>query len=191
MLNIQQAVKRLEEGNLHFVNDNLKNKVQLKEKRKMLMNGQEPWAIVLCCADSRVVPELIFNTGMGELFVVRVAGNIANTSSIASIEYAVAHIHSPVVVVLGHENCGAVTAALADGEHGRNLNHLLSHIEPAKEASSAQNVNDVAKLNAVLTVKELSVKSDIILNAIKNNELEIIPAYYHLETGKVDFYIET
>ena len=191
MLNIQQAVKRLEEGNLHFVNDNLKNKVQLKEKRKMLMNGQEPWAIVLCCADSRVVPELIFNTGMGELFVVRVAGNIANTSSIASIEYAVAHIHSPVVVVLGHENCGAVTAALADDEHGRNLNHLLSHIEPAKEASSAQNVNDVAKLNAVLTVKELSVKSDIILNAIKNNELEIIPAYYHLETGKVDFYIET
>jgi carbonic anhydrase len=156
----------------------------------MLKKGQEPWAIVLCCADSRVVPELIFDTGIGELFVVRVAGNIANTSTIASIEYAVANIHSPVIVVLGHENCGAVTAAMADTNHGSNLKHLLSHIQPAKEASSVQNVNDVAKLNAVLTAKELSDKSDIIMSALQKDKLEVIPAYYHLETGKVDFYIE-
>jgi carbonic anhydrase len=190
MLNIQQAIEKLEEGNLHFVNDNLKNRGQFKERRRMLKKGQEPWAIILCCADSRVVPELIFDTGIGELFVIRVAGNIANKSTIASIEYAVAHIKSPVIVVLGHENCGAVTASLADTDHGSNLNHLLSHIQPAKEASSLQNVNVVAKLNAILTAKELSDKSGIISSALQKKELEIIPAYYHLETGKVDFYIE-
>ena len=190
MLNIQQAFKRLEEGNLHFVNDNLEQRSQLKEKRRALKKGQEPWAIVLCCADSRVVPELIFDTDIGELFVIRVAGNIANISTIASIEYAVANIHSPVIVVLGHENCGAVTAALTDGDHGRNLSHLLSHIQPAKESASGNSVNEIAKSNAILTAQELTEKSDIIRNEVHKNTLEIIPAYYHLETGKVDFYIE-
>ncbi|PLW93333.1 MAG: carbonic anhydrase, partial [Marinilabiliales bacterium] len=109
MISIQKAIKKLEEGNFHFVNDKLKNRNLHAKRRMELVDGQEPWAIILSCADSRVVPELIFDTGIGELFVIRVAGNIANTSTIATIEYAVAHIHTPVIVVLGHENCGAVT----------------------------------------------------------------------------------
>jgi carbonic anhydrase len=190
MISIQQAIKKLEEGNLHFVNDQLENQNFYAKKRMELIDGQEPWAIILSCADSRVVPELIFDTGIGDLFVIRVAGNIANTSTIATIEYAVAHVHSPVIVVLGHENCGAVTAAMADAVHGDNLNHLLANIEPAKLIATDQSVNGVARQNAILTSKELMDKSEIIRSVIQKKELEIIPAFYHLGSGKVDFYIE-
>ncbi|MCB2207033.1 MAG: carbonic anhydrase [Bacteroidetes bacterium] len=190
MISIQQAIKRLKEGSLHFVNGKLENRNFHAKRRKELIDGQEPWAIILSCSDSRVVPELIFDTGIGDLFVIRVAGNIANTSTIATIEYAVAHIHTPVIVVLGHENCGAVTAAMADADHGDNLNHLLANIQPAKMTATDQSINGVAKQNAVLTSKELVEKSEIIRSAIQKKELEIIPAYYHLSSGKVDFYIE-
>ncbi len=190
MISIQKAIKKLEEGNFHFVNDKLKNRNLHAKRRMELVDGQEPWAIILSCADSRVVPELIFDTGIGELFVIRVAGNIANTSTIATIEYAVAHIHTPVIVVLGHENCGAVTTAMADADHGDNLNHLLANIQPAKMTATDRSINGVARQNAILTSKELADKSDIIHNAVQHRKLEIIPAYYHLGSGKVDFYIE-
>ncbi len=190
MINSQQAIKKLEEGNLRFVNDTMENRRFYAKRRKELIDGQEPWTIILSCADSRVVPELIFDTGIGELFVIRVAGNIANTSTIATIEYAVANINTPVIVVLGHENCGAVTAAIADNDLGDNLNHLLANIQPAKITATDQSINGVAKENAILTSKELVNKSEIIRSALQKKELEIIPAYYHLGTGKVDFYIE-
>jgi len=112
-----------------------------------------------------VVPELAFDTGLGELFVVRVAGNVANSSSIASIEYAVAHLGTKLIVVLGHQSCGAVTAAVAGGDNGYNLNHLLSHITPAIAASKeGATVNDVTKKNADLTVGELINRSEIIVS---------------------------
>ena len=187
---MQQAkdiIQRLKDGNARFVADRLDGKLQQSSRRNALMSGQAPYAIILSCADSRVVPELAFDTGLGELFVIRVAGNIANTSSIASIEYAVAHLGSPVVVVMGHENCGAVTAALTDGDKGYNLNHLLAHIEPAKAVSADPSVNAVVKTHALLTVGELIERSAIIRAAVDNGELELIPAYYSLETGEVLF----
>jgi len=190
MITIQQALKRLEEGNNHFVNDKPERKNQDEIRRKEVVDGQEPWAVILCCSDSRVVCELIFDSGIGELFVIRVAGNIANTSTIASIEYAVAHIHSPIIVVLSHENCGAVTAATTEADNGYNLNHLLSHILPARLSAKDKSVNGIAKQNAILTTKELFNRSEIISAAVKEGKLEIIPAYYHLISGKVDFSIE-
>ena len=127
-------------------------------------------------------------TGIGELFVVRVAGNIANTSSMASIEYAVAHLGSKVIVVLGHESCGAVTAAVNGGDNGYNLNHLLSHVAPAIAASGNDAaVNDVVKKNAEMTATELADRSNIIGNAAKDGKIKIVPAYYNLASGKVDF----
>lgn len=107
-----QIISRLKSGNENFVSDKLEGKCQDGNRRQSIEKKQEPFAIILTCADSRVVPEIIFDTGLGELFVVRVAGNIANTSSIASIEYAVAHLKTKLIVVLAHESCGAVTAAL-------------------------------------------------------------------------------
>ncbi len=182
------VLERLKDGNKRFVEDKLDGKLQNSSRRNELTGGQQPYAIVLSCADSRVVPELAFDAGLGELFVVRVAGNIANTSSMASIEYAVAHCGSKVIVVLGHQNCGAVTAAAGGGDNGYNLNHLLSHITPAISASDDNApINDIVKTNAKLTVEELINRSAIIGNAVKNEGVKVVPAYYNLDTGAVDF----
>jgi len=187
-MSISEVVDRLKAGNQRFVADKLDGQLQDSSRRAQLTSGQLPYAIVLSCADSRVVPELAFDTGLGELFVVRVAGNIANSSSIASIEYAVAHVGSRVIVVLGHQSCGAVTAAIAGGNNGYNLNHLLSHITPAIAASEeGAEVNDVVKTNAKLTADELETRSKIIRDAVKLGTVKIVPAYYNLDTGAVDF----
>jgi len=184
----KDILSRLKDGNARFTKDKLDGKLQNSSRRSALTGGQNPYAIILSCADSRVVPELAFDTGLGELFVLRVAGNVANTSTIASIEYAVAHIGSPVLVVLGHESCGAVTAAVGGGDNGYNLNHLLSHITPAIAASDKDaSVNAVVKKNAEMTVEELKARSSIIGDAVKNNKLQIVPAYYNLGSGKVEF----
>lgn len=187
-MTIQSIIDRLKEGNERFVTDKLHGNLQDSSRRGELTGGQSPYAIVLSCADSRVVPELAFDAGLGELFVVRVAGNVANTDSIASIEYAVAHVGSKVIVVLGHQSCGAVTAAMGGGDNGYNLNHLLSHITPAISASADDaDVNTVVKKNAELTVKHLTERSDIIKAAYEKGDIDIVPAYYNLDTGKVDF----
>ena len=184
----EEIIIKLKDGNKRFVTENLENNLQDSERRGSLIEGQNPFAIILGCADSRVVPEITFDTGLGELFVIRVAGNVANTSSIASIEYAVAHLGTKLIVVLGHQSCGAVTAAITGGDNGYNLNHLLAHITPSislleKDAT----VNEVVKQNAKLTVTELKKRSAIIRNAIDNGAVKAIPAYYHLDTGKVEF----
>lgn len=189
MTTIQESLNRLKEGNARFVEDHLDGKLQNSSRRKSLVGGQKPYAIILSCADSRIVPELAFDTGLGELFVVRVAGNVANISSIASIEYAVAHLDTKLIVVLGHQSCGAVTAAVAGGDNGENLNHLLSHITPAIAASKeGATVDEVALKNTKLSVEDLKNRSQIIKEAIDKGGLEIVPAYYYLDTGKVDFF---
>ena len=184
----QESLQRLKEGNVRFVKDRLDGKLQDSERRNALVGGQKPYAIILSCADSRVVPELAFDTGLGELFTVRVAGNVANVSSMASIEYAVAHIETKLIVVLGHQNCGAVTAAVAGGDNGNNLNHLLGHITPAiSESSQGDSINKIVKKNAELTASKLSQDSSIIKYAVENGKVSIVPAYYHLDTGEVEF----
>lgn len=183
-----EILERLKEGNRRFVGDQLEHKLSDQSRRNELVGGQQPYAIVLSCADSRVVPEHAFDTGLGEIFTVRVAGNVANTSSLASIEYAVAHLGSKVIVVLGHQSCGAVGAALAGGDNGYNLNHLLSHIAPSIAASGeGAEVNDVVKKNAQLNAEELVNRSSIVSNAVNEGKVQIVPAYYNLDTGKVDF----
>ena len=182
------SLERLKEGNDRFVADKLDGKLQDSNRRNDLTGGQQPYAIILSCADSRVVPELAFDAGLGELFVVRVAGNVANTSSMASIEYAVAHCGSKLIVVLGHQSCGAVTAAVGGGDNGYNLNHLLSHITPSISASAdGAAVNDIVKKNAELNAQELVSRSSIIGDAVRSGDVKIVPAYYNLDSGKVDF----
>ena len=181
----EDSLKKLQEGNTQYLMD--KEQVGTGEQvRRALVSGQSPYAIILSCADSRVIPESIFDANAGELFVCRVAGNIANTSTIASIEYAVAHIGTKLIVVLGHQSCGAVTAALTGGDNGHNLNHLCAHITPAIHASESSEVNDVVKVNAEMNSKALGERSQIINDAL-NKGLKIVPAYYNLDSGKVDF----
>ena len=188
-LSARKALEKLKEGNRNFCKDKPGHQKQNTARRAELAAGQEPFAVVLSCADSRVVPELVFDVGLGEIFVVRVAGNIANTSSIASIEYAIQHLNPKVnlVVVLGHEGCGAVKAALGGGDCGHHLNMLLAHLQPA--VSQASGKTEAAKLvstvkkNAKLTAKKLAEAS----KPFERKSLEIVPAYYNLASGKVDF----
>lgn len=188
-MNQSEILDRLKSGNQRFMSDSLERKAQDAARRKELTGGQSPFAIILSCADSRVVPELAFDSGLGELFVVRVAGNIANTDSMASIEYAVAHLKTQVIVVLGHEACGAVTAAVSGGDNGYNLNHLLCQIQPAiAQTEDCSDVNNVVKNNAKQVAKDLVNRSEILSQAAKSGDLKIVPAYYNLGSGQVDFF---
>ena len=187
-LNWNEAIARLKEGNRHFVNDMLEGKLQNSSRREELVSGQNPYAIILTCSDSRTIPEYTFDTGLGELFVIRVAGNIANTSTIASIEYAVAHIGVNLVVVLGHDNCGAIAAAIEGGDGGKNINHLLSHIMPVLNSVEDKSVNNVARENTKYVVEQIVNNSEIVKNAVNKESFKILPAYYYLQSGKVDFF---
>jgi len=116
-----------------------------------------------------------------------VAGNIANTSSVASIEYAVAHLDCKMILVLGHESCGAVTAAVKGGDNGPNLNHLCGHISSAVEQGNGKELSEVIKINAINNAKDMINNSEIIKNAVDNNVLSVQSGYYNLGTGEVDF----
>ena len=187
-MTISEIKDRLKAGNERFICDELEGNLTDKARREELTSGQAPHTIVLSCADSRVVPELAFDSGLGELFVVRVAGNVANSSSLGSIEYAVAHCGSQLIVVLGHQSCGAVTAAVNGGDNGYSINHLLSHITPAIAAApEGASIADVVKKNAELTAKEIVARSTIVSGAVTSGKVEIVPAYYNLDTGRVDF----
>ncbi len=183
-----EVIERLKKGNSRFVQDQLERNNQDNQRKKDLTSGQSPFAIILSCADSRVVPELAFDTGLGELFVCRVAGNIANTDTVASIEYAVANCGSKAIVVLGHQSCGAVTAAVKGGDNGYNLNHLLSQITPAVAGTSSDDINEVVKQNAKNVGMDLVNRSSIIAQAVQSGDVKIVPAYYSLENGSVEFF---
>lgn len=186
-MNWNEALDRLKEGNTRFVQDKLDGKLQDSVRKNALTSGQSPFAIVLSCADSRVVPELAFDTGLGEIFVVRVAGNVANPSSIASIEYAVAHLGTKLIVVMGHESCGAVAAAISGGDNGTNLNHLLGFIAPVIQQNKGAETPVIIQKNAENTQNKLVENSDIISGAVANSGVKIVSAYYNLTDGKVDF----
>jgi carbonic anhydrase len=188
-LSCTEALALLKEGNQHFVNNKLTSyKDCLMSARNRSATGQKPFAIILSCADSRVVPELAFDVGIGELFVIRVAGNVANKHTVASIEYAVANLGVNLIVVMGHESCGAITAAMKGKDLGTNLNYLMSYIEPAVKASDNNaDINTVVKKNALLTAESLAGKSDIIKSVMNERDLRVYSAFYNLSSGLVDF----
>ncbi|RKY98434.1 MAG: carbonic anhydrase [Ignavibacteriae bacterium] len=186
-MEINEIIDKLKKGNERFTSGTPERKPQDTSQRKLLVTGQSPFAVILGCADSRVVPEFIFDTGLGEIFTVRVAGNVANVASIASIEFAVSNLNVKLVLVLGHSNCGAVSAAVDGGDLGYNLNSLLTHITPAIEQTPGGSIDEIIKKNAELNADELVKRSAIIAEAVKSGKLKIVPTYYHLESGEVEF----
>ena len=188
----EEAKQILIAGNERFMDHANEAVATASHGRYKLTNGQSPFAIILNCADSRVVPEVAFDQGLGDIFVVRVAGNIANPSSIASIEYAVAHLGTNLIVVLGHEACGAVGAAIDVAKNpgtdlGPNLNHLVSFITPAVEQTGGGDVAETVKCNANVSADQLVNDSAILKQYVDSGDLKIMPAYYNLGSGKVDF----
>lgn len=192
--NWQKALQRLEAGNVRYKSGKYDHPNQAPDCRELWQEKQEPWCIVLSCADSRVTPELVFDTGIGELFVIRVAGNIANASTIASIEYAAANLKQiKGIIVLGHESCGAVGAALSIKEDSNSapspaLQHLVGHVMPAlqKTPTGKDKMAGYVRANARIAAEDLRSRSKIIYDS----KLPIVPAYYRLKSGDVEFLNE-
>jgi carbonic anhydrase len=182
-----QALAKLMEGNQRFVSRRRLNPHQDAARLTEVASGQAPFAAILSCADSRVVPEIAFDQGLGDLFVVRVAGNIAITEDIASEEFAVGVLGTPLLMVLGHERCGAVSAAVQGGEFPGVIESLVFAIRPAVQASegeSGDRVTNAIKANVRLQVQRLQTSS-VITSAVQAGKLKVVGAYYDLDTGEI------
>lgn len=189
------ALGWLKNGNARFKKGFLRKDGQAMTDVERLSQGQKPHTIVLSCSDSRVPPEVVFDQKLGEIFVVRTAGQSLGDSVIGSIEYSVAHLGTKLIVVMGHTQCGAVKATLAyikDKEAPTpSLSGMLKDIEPrlmshAKKPASDQFLNE-AKTNTEGVAKDLTARSPIIAEKVKAGELRIVTSVYHLGTGNVDF----
>ncbi len=193
------ALEILKEGNSRFVN-NLKAHRNLLEQMNATREGQWPFATILSCIDSRTSAELIFDQGLGDIFSVRIAGNIVNTDIIGSMEFACKVAGSKLIVVLGHTNCGAVKGACDHVEMG-NLTELLSKLQPAvyQEKKSIENrtsknkefVENVAAINVHRSVEQIIERSYILEQMLEKGEIGIVGAMYDITTGVVEFYDKT
>ncbi|MFA0964092.1 carbonic anhydrase [Roseivirga sp. BDSF3-8] len=189
MVNSSEALKLLKEGNKSYREGKSAFPNTDVARRDSVVGSQEPFAVIIGCADSRVVPELVFDTGIGDLFVIRVAGNIIDDAVTASIEYAVSNLGTKLVVVLGHESCGAVTAAVNEVKGG-HLDALTKAIRPAVETASKQDgdkVDNAIRQNAVNMTNLLRNSEPVIKDMVENKGVEVVPAYYSLSTGEVEF----
>lgn len=195
-----EALRALQDGNRRFAADRSVTPPVGEGVRRTLARGQSPFAIVLCCADSRVPPEHVFNAGLGDLFVVRVAGHCADPETVASIEYAVEHLGASLCVVLGHEQCGAVAATLAGidrpdpgGGHSAALQQLLEHIEPAARKARTLELggktrNDVCEEeHAHATVQDCLRRSELLRRYAALGRFRMVAARYHLQSGEVEW----
>lgn len=185
-----EALKVLKEGNQRFVSGKLLHPNHCEESRQNLAAGQEPIATILSCADSRVPPVDIFDQGLGDLFVVRVAGNIIGDHSLGSIEYAVTHLHTPLVIVMGHSNCGAVSAVV----NGVTLHGHIATLGPAIQAAvknvettEGDKICNTSKELARQIAKKISESEPIMADLVKAGTVKIVPAFYELHSGEVIF----
>lgn len=182
------SLQRLMRGNQHFVAGAHVGPHRSSSRRKEIAPKQKPFAVVVCCSDSRVPPELVFDQGLGDLFVVRVAGNVVDDVALGSIEYAVEHLGVKFIFVLGHESCGAVAAALQGGSHDGHLESFLKMIEPAVEAIKGKPGNaldNAIKENVRLVVKDIKTSDPVLSKSFANHHLGIAGGYYDLHTGRV------
>jgi len=185
------ALQQLMEGNLRYAEGNASHPHQSLERRAELISGQQPFAVILGCSDSRIPPELIFDQGLGDVFVIRTAGEVVDNASLASIEYAVDHLGVPLVMVLGHDSCGAVTAAVQGGEAEGHLGSLMDFIRPAveqaREAGEGSDLLNGSIDNNVFNIVEALKSSQPVLSEkVDAGELMILGARYRLDSGLVE-----
>lgn len=176
----KQALDLLKAGNARFVSGTLAPKDDYATLREQLSAGQHPFAVVLCCSDSRVAPEIIFDQKLGDLFVIRNAGNIVDEEVLGSIEYAVEHLGSPLVVVMGHASCGAVTATCQGGDLPGHILDLAKRIKPSINTGCC--IDDNAKQHA-RRMAQLIEEDEIVHHVCA----KVVAAFYNLESGKVEW----
>ena len=184
-----EALQRLLDGNQRYVNNRTVDPNQSETRRVEVAAGQNPFAIVLGCVDSRVPPEIVFDRGLGDLFVIRTAGQVVDQAVLGSIEFGVGHYHVPLIFVLGHESCGAVTAAMeAHGEAEGSIGYLVEAITPAIEATQGQEgdpLDNAVKANVALVMEQLS-QSPLLSEAITTGTLKIVGGRYDLDKGAIE-----
>lgn len=190
-----EALQKLKDGNARYIAEPQLCEADLGKRREEVAGGQAPWATILTCADSRVPPELLFGgLNLGELFVCRNAGNMADTATMGTIEYGAEHLGSPLVLVLGHERCGAVAAACEVAEKGTKLpgsiGPMVDAILPAARAMMGKEgdfVANVVRESARLTAEKISSQSEIVSHLRHEGKVKVVYATYDLDTGVVDF----
>lgn len=192
----EKALENLKMGNQRFVSGQLLHPNLTQEVREQTtQNGQHPYVTIIGCSDSRVPVEAIFDAGIGEIFVIRVAGNVVDTDEAGSIEYGIGHLHTPLLVVLGHTHCGAVTAvARGDEVHG-SIPELVDNIVPAVEKAKHEHgsefndemVSAAINLNVWQSIEDLFKVSHEAVELVKENKLKIVGAIYNIESGKVEW----
>jgi carbonic anhydrase len=192
-LSADNALKRLIEGNARYVKNLSRNRGRGLDRAISLSKAQHPFAVILGCADSRVTPALIFDRGLGDLFAVRVAGNIADDVSLGSIEYAVSELDVSLIMVLGHSKCGAVTATLealnSDRPLPGHLNSLTEAIAPAikmYQKQSGDSLDLAVRANIKYVTEQLKNSEPILATSVDRNQIEIVGAYYNLDNGVVE-----
>ena len=200
MITANEALQRLKEGNTFFVSNHRATIEIGDQERQELVGAQSPFAVILGCSDSRVPAELVFNQGLGDLFVIRVAGNVVAPSQIGSVEFAAATFGTPLVVVMGHSSCGAVQATLDElrqpsEQRSPNLRAIVDRISPAVEAIVSDTGHDdnalilskAVRANIYASVDNLLHGSEILETLVSDGALKVVGAEYSLETGVVEF----
>jgi carbonic anhydrase len=186
------SLKRLLDGNRRYV-DGVSRRHDFKHEREALSGGQNPYAGILSCADSRIAPEYAFDSGRGDLFVCRVAGNFANDDSVASLEYGVAVLGVPLILVLGHDSCGALDATIKSLKDNStlpgHLPSLVTALTPAVKAVSSKGgdvLGNAIRQNVIDTVAKLKSATPILSAAVEQNKLKVVGGIYRLKDGRVD-----
>lgn len=185
------ALQALKEGNDRFVAGQLKHPNQSPQRRGEIAKQQTPFASILGCADSRVPPELVFDQGLGDIFVVRTAGNVADPVAIGSLEYSAAVLGSSLIVVLGHDRCGAVDATLKDKPVPGDIQKVVDAVKPALDGDSCKKSPQVLdcsiQANVDYIVRQLSTKGAVLPEMIKQGKIKVVGATVDLDTGKVSW----
>jgi len=187
-MSADEALKLLLDGNQRFVAGKLEHPNQTPERRAEVAKGQHPFASVLACSDSRTPPEIIFDRGLGDIFTVRVAGNVADKVVIESLDYSVKHLGVRLMMVLGHRRCGAVIAAVAGHEEEGDVGPMLSELRPAVEASkgmAGDPVENAVRENVKLVMKNLATSEELSA-MVKSGELKVVGGIYDLDTGTIE-----
>ncbi|MCX5806791.1 MAG: carbonic anhydrase [Proteobacteria bacterium] len=189
-MKIEEAMQKLIKGNERFTASKPIHPNQTSERRNEVSKGQKPFAVIVGCSDSRIPPEIIFDQGLGDLFVIRVAGNIIDDVALGSIEYAVGHLGTELVIVLGHGKCGAVSATVQGGEAHGHIACIVNAIAPAVEKVRNQSgdlIDNAIKANVELVVNQIISSKPILSEQVKESKLKVAGAYYNIESGVVDF----
>ena len=187
-----EAVERLLAGNQRFVADRRAYPDQTPAHRQELAAGQHPFAATLGCADSRVPPEIIFDQGLGNLFIVRVAGNFVDNASLGSLEYAVQHLGVPLIVVLGHSGCGAVQSAMASDDTQGQIATLVAAIQPAVKLAKTgpgEALDQAVRINIAMVMRHLRTAAPILALLVDIGSIKILGGHYDLASGVVELLV--